>query len=156
MSALSQFKEGKRGEILVATDVAARGLDIDDIDTVIQLACRHVDSFVHRCGRTGRAGKNGTNIVFSQKSDLELLRTCEKNLKISIRYTNDIGVDDNDKRKEEQNAQNEKLVRQIKSTASKQLETQDQHVDEIIKFYEESDESARKNMFQNVLAALML
>jgi ATP-dependent RNA helicase DDX21 len=49
---------------LVATDVAARGLDIDDIDVVIQVGCRHIDSYVHRSGRTGRVGKNGENILF--------------------------------------------------------------------------------------------
>ena len=49
--------------ILVATDVAARGLDIDNIDVVIHMSVRDVDSFVHRTGRTGRAGKSGRNIV---------------------------------------------------------------------------------------------
>lgn len=49
--------------ILVATDVAARGLDIDNIDVVIQQSVNNVDSFVHRTGRTGRAGKTGRNIV---------------------------------------------------------------------------------------------
>lgn len=49
--------------ILVATDVAARGLDIDNIDVVIQMSVNNVDSFVHRTGRTGRAGKSGRNIV---------------------------------------------------------------------------------------------
>jgi len=47
----------------VATDVAARGLDIDDIDVVIQFDVRQVDSFIHRAGRTGRKGKSGTNIL---------------------------------------------------------------------------------------------
>ena len=41
----------------MATDVAARGLDIDNIDVIIQYSVRNVDAFVHRTGRTGRAGK---------------------------------------------------------------------------------------------------
>ena len=55
---LNRFRRSSSA-ILVATDVASRGLDIDDVDVVIQLGCRHVDSFVHRSGRTGRVGKSG-------------------------------------------------------------------------------------------------
>ena len=63
-SRLNRYREKGAKQILVATDVAARGLDIDDIDVVIQCGCRHIDSFVHRSGRTGRVGKNGLNILF--------------------------------------------------------------------------------------------
>jgi len=56
---MSMFREKSSDNILVATDVAARGIDIDDIDVVIQMGVRHVDSFVHRSGRTGRVGKKG-------------------------------------------------------------------------------------------------
>lgn len=55
--------------ILVATDVAARGLDIDNIDVVIHQSVNNVDSFIHRTGRTGRAGKNGRNIVLFEVSE---------------------------------------------------------------------------------------
>jgi superfamily II DNA/RNA helicase len=61
----------------VATDVAARGLDIDDIDVVIQCGCRHIDSFVHRSGRTGRVGKNGTNILFFESDDFKFVLDLE-------------------------------------------------------------------------------
>jgi superfamily II DNA/RNA helicase len=61
---LKAFRTSAQGSVLVATDVASRGLDIDDVDVVIQLGCRHVDSFVHRSGRTGRVGKEGENILF--------------------------------------------------------------------------------------------
>lgn len=54
---MKKFREKGSNYILVATDVAARGLDIDDIDVVIQTGCRQHDSFVHRSGRTGRIGK---------------------------------------------------------------------------------------------------
>ncbi len=68
---LQDFRHKKSQQILVATDVAARGLDIDDIDVVIQFKVRHVDSFVHRSGRTGRANKEGMNLIFCDKSELQ-------------------------------------------------------------------------------------
>jgi superfamily II DNA/RNA helicase len=66
----------------VATDVASRGLDIQDVDCVIQLGCRNVDSFVHRSGRTGRAGKAGQNYVIAKRSDLKTL----------AKYANDLNI----------------------------------------------------------------
>ena len=60
---MANFRKS-RFHYLVATDVAARGLDIDDIDVVIQMGCREIDSFVHRSGRTARKGKNGLSILF--------------------------------------------------------------------------------------------
>jgi ATP-dependent RNA helicase DeaD len=84
--------------ILVATDVAARGLDIDDIDVVIQQSVHNVDSFIHRTGRTGRAGKEGRNIVMyeidSEKSNLNFFKKIEESLKCNFKYTNMI-VNDN-------------------------------------------------------------
>ncbi|HBH06346.1 MAG TPA: ATP-dependent helicase [Flavobacteriales bacterium] len=57
--ALEKFKKGKIN-VLVATDVAARGIDVDDISHVINYqAPRTMDSYIHRVGRTGRAGKTG-------------------------------------------------------------------------------------------------
>ena len=69
---------------MVATDVASRGLDIDDIDVVIQLGCRHVDSFVHRSGRTGRVGKKGTNIIFFERDEMKFVLNLEDELNIKI------------------------------------------------------------------------
>lgn len=66
----------------MATDVASRGLDIQDVDCVIQLGCRNVDSFVHRSGRTGRAGKGGQNYVIAKRSDLKTL----------AKYANDLNI----------------------------------------------------------------
>ena len=65
--ALGRFREEGSKYILVGTDVAARGLDVDDIDVVMHLQCRQVDSFVHRSGRTARKGKDGLNILFIGK-----------------------------------------------------------------------------------------
>jgi superfamily II DNA/RNA helicase len=61
--ALAQFESG-RVSTLVATDVAARGLDVDDITHVINFDPPHGDTdYVHRVGRTGRAGRSGTGIT---------------------------------------------------------------------------------------------
>lgn len=83
---LKKFREKGSNAILVATDVAARGLDIDDIDVVIQLGCRHQDSFVHRSGRTGRVGKNGTNILFFSREEYNFVLGLEKDLNITIAF----------------------------------------------------------------------
>lgn len=62
--AVSAFKEGK-ADILLATDVAARGLDIDDITHVVNYDIPHsYEEYVHRIGRTGRAKRSGTSITF--------------------------------------------------------------------------------------------
>jgi superfamily II DNA/RNA helicase len=75
--ALAKFKQPGSGCILVGTDVAARGLDIDDVDVVIQCGCSHVDSFVHRAGRTARRGKSGTNILFLDAAELKFAMELE-------------------------------------------------------------------------------
>jgi ATP-dependent RNA helicase DDX3X len=62
--ALQKFKSGER-PILVATDVAARGLDIKNVGNVINFDCpNNIDDYVHRIGRTGRAGSTGLAISF--------------------------------------------------------------------------------------------
>jgi len=76
--ALNKFRESGSRYILVGTDVAARGLDVDDIDVVIQMSCRHADSFVHRSGRTARKGKNGLNILFFEKDEMKFVLNLEK------------------------------------------------------------------------------
>lgn len=67
------FKAGKI-TIVVATNVAARGLDFPDIQLVIQTEPpREVESFIHRAGRTGRAGKTGVNVLmYSEKQGYAL------------------------------------------------------------------------------------
>merc|ERR1719421_1125009 len=62
--ALSCFRSGE-WPVLIATDVAARGLDIDDVTHVVNFDMpRDVEGYVHRIGRTGRAGKTGVSITF--------------------------------------------------------------------------------------------
>ncbi|RKS71841.1 superfamily II DNA/RNA helicase [Actinomadura pelletieri DSM 43383] len=68
--ALRAFRNGKIG-VLVATDVAARGLDVDDVTHVVNFECPDsADTYVHRIGRTGRAGKEGVAVTFVDWSDL--------------------------------------------------------------------------------------
>ncbi|MBM7853787.1 ATP-dependent RNA helicase DeaD [Desulfohalotomaculum tongense] len=77
-SVLRRFKEGAI-EVLVATDVAARGLDISGVTHVYNFDIpRDPESYVHRIGRTGRAGKMGLAITFVTPREMNLLRTIEK------------------------------------------------------------------------------
>lgn len=67
--ALRSFRSGK-ADVLVATDVAARGLDVDDVTHVVNYACPDDDKdYLHRIGRTGRAGKEGTAVTFVDWED---------------------------------------------------------------------------------------
>ena len=87
---LNNFRRPNCRSILVATDVAARGLDIDNIDVIVQYSVRNVDAFVHRAGRTGRAGKDGLNIVFAERESIDFLKQVEDNLNINLNYINSI------------------------------------------------------------------
>lgn len=78
MNVLKQFKNGKL-DILVATDVAARGLDISGVSHVYNYDIpQDPDSYVHRIGRTGRAGKNGISVTFVTPNELGYMRTIEQ------------------------------------------------------------------------------
>ena len=75
---LELFKQ-KEIKILVATDVAARGIDIDKLSHVINMDIPNVpETYIHRIGRTGRAGQRGTAISFCSKDELAWLREIEK------------------------------------------------------------------------------
>ncbi len=81
MSVLRQFKEGKV-DILVATDVAARGLDISGVTHVYNFDIpQDPESYVHRIGRTGRAGKSGMAITFVTPREMGYLRIVEETTK---------------------------------------------------------------------------
>ncbi len=68
-------------QLLVATDVAARGLDVNDLTHVINYNLPdHVSAYTHRSGRTGRAGQTGTSIVIIQASERYRLRQIEKEI----------------------------------------------------------------------------
>ncbi|MHB9094762.1 MAG: DEAD/DEAH box helicase [Eubacteriales bacterium] len=82
---MKKFREG-RVEILVATDVAARGLDIENVSHVINYDIpQDPESYVHRIGRTGRAGKSGMAISFIIPREYRQLRLIEKMLNSRIK-----------------------------------------------------------------------
>ena len=84
MKALADFKKGAV-RVLVATDIAARGLDIDGLPHVVNFDLPHVaEDYVHRIGRTGRAGNSGEAISLVGADDRPLLTAIEKLLKRSI------------------------------------------------------------------------
>lgn len=81
MSVLRKFKEGKI-DVLVATDVAARGLDISGVTHVYNYDIpQDPESYVHRIGRTGRAGKEGMAITFVSPREMGYLRIVEQTTK---------------------------------------------------------------------------
>ena len=76
--ALTNFKD-QTTRILVATDIAARGIDVDDLEYVINYEMSNIaETYVHRIGRTGRAGAKGTAISFCDAEEKEYLRDVEK------------------------------------------------------------------------------
>lgn len=79
---LNSFRQGST-QILVATDLAARGLDIDDVDLVINFTiAQSGDDHVHRVGRTGRAGKTGLAVSLVSESEWNQMSSIERYLKI--------------------------------------------------------------------------
>lgn len=81
---MKKFREGKL-EILVATDVAARGIDIDDITHVVNYDIpQDHESYVHRIGRTGRAGKKGVAITFIEPREYRQLKLIERLAKTKV------------------------------------------------------------------------
>jgi ATP-dependent RNA helicase RhlE len=82
--ALSNFKD-QSTRVLVATDIAARGIDVDDLQYVINFEIPNIpETYVHRIGRTGRAGANGTAFSFCDAEEKEYLRDIEKLIKKKI------------------------------------------------------------------------
>ncbi|MCL2411761.1 MAG: DEAD/DEAH box helicase [Treponema sp.] len=83
-AALDSFREGKVN-VLVSTDLAARGLDIPGITHVIALDVpSDSEVYIHRCGRTGRAGKRGVMVTIGDETQMRLLAALEKKLKIIV------------------------------------------------------------------------
>ena len=76
----------KRIQLLIATDVAARGIDVDDITHVINYQLPdEIETYTHRSGRTGRAGKLGVSIIFVTKSDRRKIKLIENKLQTKIK-----------------------------------------------------------------------
>ncbi len=83
-NALTNFKAQKT-RILVATDIAARGIDVDDLAYVFNYEIPNIpETYVHRIGRTGRAGASGTAISFCDREESVFLRDIQKLISIQI------------------------------------------------------------------------
>jgi ATP-dependent RNA helicase SrmB len=81
---MHQFSDGKV-DIVCASDVAARGLDVKDIDLVVNFDMPHSgDDYLHRTGRTGRAGAQGLAVSLVTASDWNLMVSIERYLKLSF------------------------------------------------------------------------
>ena len=86
--ALNGFKDGST-PILVATDIAARGIDVDGIDLVVNYDLPNVpETYVHRIGRTARAGNSGVALSFCCPEDVSLLKAIEKLIRRQIPIAN--------------------------------------------------------------------
>lgn len=76
--AIAKFREGSH-RVLIATDIASRGLDIADISHVVNFNIPEIpEDYIHRTGRTGRADKQGIAISFTTENEMELLENIEK------------------------------------------------------------------------------
>ena len=82
--ALRAFRHGKV-DVLVATDVAARGIDIDDVTHVVNYQCPEDEkTYVHRIGRTGRAGNTGTAVTFVDWDDVPRWMLIDRTLELGL------------------------------------------------------------------------
>ena len=87
--ALNNFKDGKI-RVLVATDIAARGIDVDDLTHVINFELPNIpETYVHRIGRTGRAGNSGSALSFCDMEERAYLRDIHKLIEKSIPVVED-------------------------------------------------------------------
>ena len=93
IDSLGRFR-ARAARILVATDVASRGLDIPLVDLVINFdICRDPDDYIHRVGRTARAGKKGEAVTFVTEHDVLLIQAIEDRVgKKMEKYEDDEGV----------------------------------------------------------------
>jgi len=83
-AAIDQFRKGKE-KILITSDLAARGLDIPDISHIIQMDFPpDEDFFIHRSGRTARAGKSGINVIIGDEWEMRQYAKLEKKLGITV------------------------------------------------------------------------
>ena len=87
--ALNSFKNGEVN-ILIATDVASRGIDIEDLDAVINFDLPNIpETYIHRIGRTGRAGKTGASYSFCAADEKSYVSSIQKLIKTSIQVVED-------------------------------------------------------------------
>ena len=87
--AIEDFKN-KKANILIATDVAARGIDITNVDAIINFDISNIpETYVHRIGRTGRAGKSGIALSFCSPDENSYIKLIESLIEKSIKIITD-------------------------------------------------------------------
>ncbi|MFZ0445407.1 MAG: DEAD/DEAH box helicase, partial [Bacillus sp. (in: firmicutes)] len=115
--AMKRFRDAKT-QFLVATDVAARGLDVEGVTHVFNYDIPHdVESYVHRIGRTGRAGGDGIAITLVDPKDLEFLRMIEKGIhqRLEIQVIKGVSVPD----REDDQKESSELIKNTKRLESR-------------------------------------
>ena len=130
--ALKDFKEEKV-KVLVATDVAARGIDINNLPYVVNFDMpTYPNDYIHRIGRTGRAGKDGNAISFMDINEKKHLKGIENLLKNKIQQITEVGFEPVQKlltetrSKESRGKQKYKKSKKINSTGNKYKKTSNQ------------------------------
>ncbi len=121
--AIERFKSGEI-KVLVATDVAARGLDIDDISHVVNFDMpRKVDIYIHRIGRTGRAGNKGTAISLVEAHDMGVIGKIERYTKerLQRRFIQDLRPKNKESRVVNKKAKVKLTTSQKKAKTKKQV-----------------------------------
>ena len=130
--ALKDFKE-KKVKVLVATDVAARGIDINNLPYVVNFDMpTYPNDYIHRIGRTGRAGKDGSAISFMDINEKKFLNGIENLLKNKIQQITEVGFEPVQKSltetrsKESRDKQKYKKSKKINSRGNKYKKTLNQ------------------------------
>ena len=126
--ALSNFKEQKI-RVLVATDIAARGIDVDNLEYVINYEISNIaETYVHRIGRTGRAGAKGTALSFCDAEEKAYLKDIEKLIakKIPINSDHSFPLRDHNPPKTVQGRQSRKPI-DVKKPASNSNKSKTEH-----------------------------
>ena len=126
-NAMYDFKDNK-SYILLSSDFGARGLDIDDVDTIISvdLPANHIDYYYHRAGRTGRFNNKGNSYVLAKDGDKAVKSLLEKDIKFVFHSLTKDGMKDETKfapKGRPAKAKNEKLEQEIKRVARKTRST---------------------------------
>ncbi|HEY8445279.1 MAG TPA: DEAD/DEAH box helicase [Bacilli bacterium] len=116
--ALNDFKN-KKIKVLVATDIASRGLDIEELSHVINYDIpEDPETYIHRIGRTGRAGLSGTALSFCSEEEIRLLKSIEKHLHSKINVIKDhpfaIDITDLNKKKKPKYRKKHRNVRKAR------------------------------------------
>lgn len=120
---MKRFRDGDI-QLLIATDVAARGLDVEGVTHVFNYDIpQDAESFIHRIGRTGRAGTKGLAITFYSTDDRQTLDMIEKELKIKIQKQNIGNAESDHKDKQEPSKNRRKRDENLRSTSGQRKDS---------------------------------